>query len=41
MIRGGMMGKMTKTPRSEKRRWVGVTGLTGVTRSGKENGPSE
>ena len=38
MIRGGMMGKMTKTPRSGKRRWIGVTGTTGVTRSGKENG---
>ena len=28
MTRGGMMGKMTKTTRSGKRRWIGVTGTT-------------
>ena len=40
MIRDGMMVKMTKTQRSGKRRWVtsGVTGVTGVMRTGMGNG---
>ena len=39
MIRDGMMVKMTKTQRSGNRRWMtsGVTGVTGVTRTGMEN----
>ena len=40
MIRDGMMVKMTKTQRSGNRRWMtsGVTGATGVTRTGMGNG---
>ena len=40
MIRDGMMVKMTKTQRSGNRRWMtsGVTGVTGVMRTGMGNG---